>query len=261
LNILYHRKFETKSLRAGHHLPFYKAFGFFAGQCCGRQHDKVFGYLGLTNSRIKVDYSLSILDLFVATFADYMLSAGFITEDLTRRRTEMMRITHTVVSANDLTAPLLAFELEMNDPLVNLLFHTVVKFFAPGFEETFCACAASAWWVSLQCIEREEEFYDFIKAEHKFELKYIGSVCIKVVKLMASALNASTAYYKEVAARQKRLAAEDAVLTASESGESLKYSEWVARANSISDQMWRRFQESGEDADGDMEDESWTLIA
>jgi hypothetical protein len=250
-------------LRAGHHLPFYRAFGFFSGQCCGRPHDKVFGYLGLTNSRIQVDYSLSILDLFVATLADYLLSAGFITEDLTpiRRRMEMIRIHRSVANANEFTAPLIAFELDLDDPLVTLHFHTVLKFFAPGSEDNICACATVAWWVTLQFKGREEEFLNFINAEHKFEFIYIGSICIKAVKLMASAVGASTAYYKEVAARQKRLAAEDAVLTASESGESLRYSEWVARANAISDQMWRRFQESGEDADGDMEDESWTLIA
>jgi hypothetical protein len=42
-------------------MPFYKVFGFFVGQCCGRPHDKVFGYLGLTNSRIQVDYYLVLI--------------------------------------------------------------------------------------------------------------------------------------------------------------------------------------------------------
>lgn len=250
-------------MRTGHHLPFHKAFGFFAAQRCGRPHDKVFGYLGLTNSRIHVDYSISILDLFVATLADYMLSVGFITEDLTpiRRRTEMMRIDQAIINANDLTAPILAFDLDLNEPVVNLLFYEVVKFFAPGFEECLCSGAIGSWWTTRQLKGREEGFHNFINGDHKFELRYIGCLCIKVVKLIASELNAGLANYKEITARQKALAQEDAVLTASESGESRKYSEWVAHARAISDQMWRRFQESGEDADGDIEDESWTLIA
>jgi hypothetical protein len=50
-------------------------------------------------------------------------------------------------------------------------------------------------------------------------------------------------------------------MTDSQSGESRKYSEWVAHAKAISEQIWLRFQESGEDAEGDMDEESWTLIA
>lgn len=82
MNILSYRLFETDSLRAGHHLPFHKVFDFFSMQRCGRPHDKVFGYLGLTNSRVRVNYFLSIIGLFLDSLADYLMSAGFMTEDL-----------------------------------------------------------------------------------------------------------------------------------------------------------------------------------
>jgi hypothetical protein len=249
-------------LRADRHLPFYKAFDFFAMQRCGRLHDRVFGYLGLTNSRIQVDYSMPILDLFVATLADYLLSVGFITEDLTpiRRRLELMRTLSPITSANDLVAPVLAFGLDLYDPVVYLLLHEVVKFFAPGSEAGICSALMGAWHVLQLCKNREEDFQAFLNADRKFELRYIGSVCIKVVKLAVNEMIACRARLNSIAARQKALAQEDAVLTTSEGTESRKYSDWVAHARMISDQMWRRFQESGEDVDGDMEDESWTLI-
>jgi hypothetical protein len=51
------------------------------------------------------------------------------------------------------------------------------------------------------------------------------------------------------------LAHEDAVLTYAESGETKTQSEWATHARAISNQMWQRFQESGEDAEGELEDE------
>jgi hypothetical protein len=100
-------------LRAGYRLPFHEAVGLFSMQRCGRPHDKVFGYLGLTNSRIQVDYSLSILELFVTTLADYLLSTGLITEQLKPK--QFIRQLGGA-AASDLLAPFLAFELDPFDP-------------------------------------------------------------------------------------------------------------------------------------------------
>jgi hypothetical protein len=262
LNILSFRKFETKSLRAGCHLPFHKAFDFFSMQRCGRPHDRVFGYLGLTNSRIQVDYSMPILDLYVTTLADYLLSVGLITQDFTpiRKRFELWRTHWPLTSANDLVAPAIAFGLDLDDPMVNLLFHEVVKFFAPGLEEGICGVAMGAWYGLKLCKDREEDFEAFLNADHKFEFRYIGSICIKFVKLAVNELAACRARLKDIAARQKALSEENATLSIGEGTESRKYSGWVSHAREISEQMWRRFQESGEDTDGDIEDESWTLI-
>jgi hypothetical protein len=211
-----------------------------------------------------VDYNMSILDLFVATLADYMLSAGFITEDLSafRRRKEMITKGNIIMKGNDLIAPVLAFDLDFDDPVVYLLFHSVIQFFAPGVEEGVCAIAAGSWGALQRWSGREEEFQDWLEnGDHKFELRYIGSVCVKAVKLIASEMSAVRTYFKEIVAQQKELREGDAMLTASGSGQAKKYSEWVSHARNMSEQMWGRFQESGEDADGDMEDESWTLIA
>jgi hypothetical protein len=207
---------------------------------------------------------MSILDLFVATLADYMLSAGFITEDLSalRRRKEMITKCNIVMKGNDLIAPVLAFDLNFDDPVVYLLFHSVVQFFAPGVEEGICGIAIGSWGALQRWSGREEEFQDWLEnGDHKFELRYIGSVCVKVVKVIASEMSAGRTYYKGVVAQQKALREEDAVMTASVGGQTKRYSEWVAHARNISAQMWGRFQESGEDADGDMGDEPWTLIA
>jgi hypothetical protein len=194
-----------------------------------------------------------------------MLSAGFITDDLTpiRRRMDMMRGGNgsVVLKGNDIIAPILAFDLDLDDPVVYSLFYEVVKFFAPGMEEGVCAIAIVTCLGIQRWKGREEEFHDWLNGDHKFEFRYIGSVCIKVVKLVASEISAFKTYHKGIIARQKGYVQEDPVLTASDSSETKKYSEWVAHAREISEQMWERFQESGEDADGDMEDESWTLIA
>ena len=92
LMILSWRRFRSRDLRTGHHLPFHEAVDFFALQACSRHHDKVFGILGIASSPIRVDYSTSIMELFMASLADYFLSPGFVTEELTpiRRRKELI---------------------------------------------------------------------------------------------------------------------------------------------------------------------------
>lgn len=223
----------------------------------------MFGYLGLTNSRIQVDYSLPILDLFVAALADYLLSAGFITEDLRpyKKRYELIRTQATRINCNDMVAPLLAFDLDPSDPVVNLLLAEVVKFFALGIEEGIVSSIVTTWWFIQRSGIHMQDFQTFIDEEHKFEFKYIGSVCVRIIKFVASEGSTWYAWQKKMAARNKLLAEEDAELQAGEGGESKKYSEWVAHARRISEQMWQRFQESGEE-EGDLEDnEAWTLIA
>jgi hypothetical protein len=205
---------------------------------------------------------MSIIDLFVATLADYLLSVGFITQDFTpyRRRLELMRTHHTVLSANGLVAPAIAFGLDLFDPVVNLLFLEVVKFFVPGWEDGICNAAICTWYTLQLFKNRAEAIEAFLAADHKFELRYIGSICLKVVKLAINEVGACTARVKDATARQKAWAQEDAMLSVSDGTDTRKYSEWVAHARAISEKMWQRFQESGEDTDGDLEDESWTLI-
>ncbi|KAL5116173.1 hypothetical protein ACEQ8H_005950 [Pleosporales sp. CAS-2024a] len=229
LNLLSYRRFEYKSLRAGNHLPFHKAFDFFATQRCGRRHDRVYGYLGLTNSRIQVDYSMPILDLFVATLSDYLLSAAHV----------------AITQANDLVAPLIAFDLDLYDPVVNVLFYEVAKFFAPGFEQGLWGTAMGTWWSLRNSHASDPNFHAFLEEEFKFEFLYIGSACIKFAKLMASEMRACTAKTKEVSAEKKLLEGKDALLIDKDSG-----------------RVQKRYQESGLDADGDLgDDESWTMIA
>lgn len=263
LNILSHRRYKTRSLRAGSHLPFHRAFRFFATQQCGRLHDRVFGYIGLTSSRIPVDYSLPILDLFVATLGDYLLSAGLITEDHrpVRKRIQLVRGRSALAEASDLIAPVLAFDLDLYDPLVHVLFCQVAQYFAPGFEDSLFSAAMGGWWVRNHPFIQDFDWVKFFEKEFKFEFMYIGSACIKAVKTIANESSAMSAKYKELVARKKRLAYEDAVLVDAGSGRSMRHSEWIRHADSISEMMWLRYQESGEDADGDLDDESWTMIA
>lgn len=261
-NILSYRHFETKSLRAGNRLPFHRAFDFFSLQLCSDLHDKVFGYIGLTNSRMRVDYAMPILDLFVATLADYFLSVGLITEDLTpyRKRMQFIRTSMTITSGNNLIVPFLAFNFDPFDPLVYLVFNEVAKFFSPGYQEGLMVTALTTWW----CLKRssyQQGIEELANADHKFELKYIGSVCVKFIKLMANEHSEYTKLHKTTVEQHKRLSAKDDILITSASCESRKYSAWAAHVRSISEQMWQRFQQSGEDDEGELDDESWALIA
>lgn len=231
-------------------------------QSCGRVHDKIFGYLGLTNSRIEIDYSLSILDLFTATLGDYLLSAGLITEDLTpiRRKIDVCRIVGSVINAKGLIAPLRAFDLDPNDPVVDVLFYEVIKYFAPGYEDCLHDHAVVEWLHGQSDFHRR--FRDTAGgADEPIELRQIGSILIKRFKLAYHEGLDNRPILKALNVRRKALAEQDAVLTNAENGESKKHSEWAAHARAISDQMWRRYQESGEDIDGDLDDESWILVA
>jgi hypothetical protein len=264
LHILSYKIHRCQSLRTGHYLPFHQTFDFFATHCCGRPHDKVFGLLGLTNSRIPVDYSMSILDLFVATLADYLMSAGFITEDLTSiwKRTRNIR-PNGIVYCDGLVSPILAFDLDPFDPVVNLLFYEVAKFFAPGYIGESLTNNAMLWlWGTSHRRQNMRSIWDTSSDDgHEWTYKTIGSFCFKFVKLITTEMNRWLAFQKDIAVRQKALAEDDAVMVDGKVGESKKYSEWVTYARAISEQMWRRFQESGEDTEGDMDDEAWTLIA
>lgn len=252
------------SLRSGTRLPFNRAFDFFALQRCSRPHDKVFGYLGLTNSRIRVDYSMPILDLFVATLADYLMSAGFITENLLKSRGQwkVAQGELPVAMANDLIAPFLVFELDPFDSVISLLFTEVVKFFAPGLHEGIYSTVVTTWWMLKRMGIYSSQLNEFLNSDDaRWEVKYIGCACIKFVKFAVAEGSTFWREYKDAVDGLKNLAKQDAILTTIDGSDSRMYSEWVEYVRRISEEMWQRFQESGEDADGDMDDESWTLIA
>jgi hypothetical protein len=192
MNILFQRKRGSQSLRAGNRLPFHQAFEFFAIQGCARPQDKVFGYLGLTNSHIHVDYSVSVVDLFITTLADYFMSAGLIGDDLTpiRRRAENLRTCYAIVDGSRLIATLSAFNLDLYDPVVNLLFYEVLKFFVPGFEERIRSSTMTHWWFARYAGPAERDLIEPVPGGSKVELIKIGSFCIRVIKFFATTLHA-----------------------------------------------------------------------
>ena len=82
------------------------------------------------------------------------------------------------------------------------------------------------------------------------------------VKLLGNELRDCSARVKATRAHQQILACENAEITAPDQGggQTRKYSEWVSFARAVSRTMWGRFQQSGEDVEGEMDDEAWTLI-
>jgi hypothetical protein len=200
LQILSWRRFRSRALRTGHHLPYHKAVDFFALQACSRHHDKVFGILGIASSRIRVDYSTSIMELFMATLADYFLSLGFVTEDLTpiRRRNELFS---KLPRENNLHAPSLAFGLDPLDPVVYLVTREIAEFFAPGRGDILSETIAQLCWYRFH--QSREEYYDQIVGdEPKFEVRYIASAWVRVVKLLGNELRDCLARIKAIRVHQ-----------------------------------------------------------
>jgi hypothetical protein len=155
----------------------------------------------------------------------------------------------------------LAFNLDPLDPVPNLLLREVSEFFVPGFGDIVRSSAMYAWWERHTTEEFEQERNACFDDEYKYGLLHIGLVCFKMVKFIGRTLKIWRAILDETIERQKRLAQEDVVMTDAGSGESKTYSEWVAHARRLSEQMWQRFQESGQDGEGDLDDEPWALIA
>ncbi|CAK1366874.1 unnamed protein product [Cercospora beticola] len=265
IHLLSWRRFERHNLRAGRHFSFHKAVDFFAMQVCTRPHDKIFGILGIANSRIRVDYSLSIMELFMMVLADYFLSLGFLTDDwkTLRRRWDFMAVHYSIKQELNLIAPFLAFGLDPFHPVVYLVIHEIAEFFVPGWGEALCGEAIALWWWSCRpeanMASRIEEW--IATDDSKFEFKWFANICLSGIKLVGSELRSFSQKDKATRIEQKQLKEKNAEMLAPEqSGESKRYAEWVALAKEISQTVWERFQESGEDVEGDMDDEAWTMI-
>jgi len=105
------------------------------------------------------------------------------------------------------------------------------------------------------------QMYEAVHDSKKFTPIRLGSFYFQFGKLLAQYYCTSPVKIWKISTRQNALAHEDAVMTTGEDGESRRYSEWVAHARAIAEQMWQRFHESRVDAEGDLDDnEAWTLI-
>lgn len=218
----------------------------------------------MANSRIKVDYSTSIMELYMATLADYFLSLGFLTDDKTaiRDRLEMTKTFYTVKDDMCLVAPLVAFGLDAFHPVVYLVTHEIANFFAPGWGKELCQSANQTWWFHRRSGDDTTKLFEQVVGQNpRWEVKYIASVCLRTVKLVNSELRSYLRQEKAASSYQQRLRQDNSEIEAPEDcGKPKRYSEWVSTARTISDTMWKRFQNSGEDVEGDMDDESWTLV-
>lgn len=250
------RRFHYRALRAGHHLPFHKAVDFFALQSCSRLHDKIYGILGLTNSRIKVDYSTSVTEVFMNTLADYLLSLGFITDTIKSMWT--LRA-WGITASQGMIAPFFALGLDPFHPVVYLVTQEIADFFAPSKGQRFCEIACMSSWQAKH--NGPEALQKVIGDDPRFEVGYIGSTCVRFVKHIRDFSREYNAQLQATRAILRSCKESDTVLAApGEDGEVRKYSEWVASARATAEDIWQRFQESGKDAEGDLDDEEWTLI-
>lgn len=158
-----------------------------------------------------------------------------------------------------MVAPFLAFDLDPLDPLVYLVTKEVADFFAPSKGQHICEIPCLHSWSAKH--HGPKAFEKIIGDDPKFEFIYIGSACIRFIKHVSHTAYAYKAQVESMRAQQQAFKESDAEMTApGENGQTKKNSEWVSSARSIAEDMWQRFQVSGEDNDGDMDDESWTLI-
>jgi len=235
----------------------------FSFQQCSRFHDKAFGILGITNSRLEVDYSRSIIELFMAALADYFLSLGFMT--VKRGYWEVVHLIRNDNNDRRLLAPFAAFGLDPFDPVVYLVSHEISEFFAPSYAEALMDMASTTW--SLTCelsVDQERDRKDAIVGLIERDgtgLRKFVSVGIGFAKMVWSDQSIWSARKREAKELQSLMANENSVMMAPyQGGESKTYSEWVAMARTISTTMLERFLETGEDAAGELDDEAWALV-
>ena len=246
VQILAYRHSQSRAIRAGAHLPFHKAFDFFSLQQCSRPHDKVFGLLGFTNSRISVDYTTSIMEMFMSILADYLLALKFLTAK--RGRFEMFPILISIQEEASFFAPFLAFGLNPFDPVVHLVSREILGFFAPGWVEQILDKVHIGWWTTYRnSPEKIREQATFWLGE--LESRSFFSILFHSVKLVWKTHSAWVAQKKESKKHQKVLAEKNSVMTAPyEGGEEKTHDEWVATARKISEAIWEQYQQSGETA-------------
>ncbi|USW58438.1 hypothetical protein Slin15195_G117570 [Septoria linicola] len=230
---------EQRPYRPRSNHLFHKAVDFFVTQECTRSYDKIFGILGLAKGRIEVDYTISVIDLFMATLADYSLSLGFLTDDWKglRKRMGLMKMTLNIKEEMNLIAPFMAFELDPFDPVVYLIIHEIAGFFVPGWGKELCREATQTWW--YHCCPGDNiatKTVDMITgSEPKLEFKYIAGIFVTGVKLLGSELSSYQAQDKAIRADQVSLKKDNAEMTApTYDGDTKTHQQWVSLAWTIS---------------------------
>ncbi|KAI5359898.1 hypothetical protein Slin14017_G094590 [Septoria linicola] len=219
------RRFERHKLRSGHRFLFHKAVDFFVTQECTRSCDKIFGILGLAKSRIEVDYTISVIDLFMATLADYSLSLGFLTDDWKglRKRMGLTKMTLNIKEEMNLIAPFMAFELDPFDPVVYLIIHEIAGFF-------YHCCTGDN--IATKTVDM------ITGSEPKLEFKYIAGIFVTGVKLLGSELSSYQAQDKAIRADQVSLKKDNAEMTApTYDGDTKTHQQWVSLAWTIPQRM------------------------
>lgn len=174
-----------------------------------------------------------------------------------------MKMTFNIKEEMNLIAPFMAFELDPFNPVVYLVIHEIAEFFVPGWGKELCREATQTWWYHCRPgPNMATKIVDMITgSEPKIEFKYIAAICVAGVKLLGSELSSYQAQDKATRTDQVSLKRGNAEMTApTQDGETKTHQQWVSLARSISQNMWERYQDSGEDVDGDINDESWTMI-
>jgi hypothetical protein len=236
---------------------------FFSSQSCSNFHDKVFGLLGIAESRIRPDYSMTELDLFIATLADFFLSLGFIATETShgywRRAWRMILdcIKHDI-GASEWLAPMTIFNLDPFHPVIFLVTNEVGRYFAPGSERMLHGMMLQNWHTLIENKPADYWIHDLGSwGSRTEELGFRGAV--------SSAMEKSSATQAALTASWKRLEAlcqEDAEMEApGRIRQTRTYKQWVAYTAAICDDIWSRYQQSGQDTSGLDDDEDWTLVA
>jgi hypothetical protein len=194
------------------------------------------------------------MEIWMTILADYLLSLGFLTAK--RGTIELARVGATMGEEVCLLAP---FGLDPFDPVVYLVSREIIQFFALDRLEGLFDMVSMNWWTTWRNSSRLREFWTPIMDGS--ETKSFISTFIRGAKLIRNNYSTWRAQKTKTEDYQKLLARENGEMTAPcEGGETRTYSEWIAVAREISEHMWERFLQSGEDTEGDLDDDAWTLV-
>lgn len=206
---------------------------------------------------------MTVLDVFTATLTDFFLSLGFIATEVSpgvwRRFWQMvLACAKQNITKSEWLAPMTIFNLDPFHPVVSLATVEVGRYFAPGREKWLQCYLLQDWhalienkppdrWIhdmgSWSSRVQDLGFREHSSQTWRRKAQPGPRYGHRLNNLMSFASKMQKWKLREGFARRERT------------------SNGFAHTNAICDDIWSRYQQSGEDASGLEDDEDRTLVA
>lgn len=164
----YWSKNAGADLQAGRLLAFHEAVEFFAVQNCSQVRDSVFGLLGISDSCIRPEYTMSITELYARTLYNCLVSLWVKRPRELPDPNQKLSYFETLQSLGSDYSKLRsigetlihAFKLDRFQGIVFLVSYEVCKRFLPGLQLLAHHALASSWLMDTSYLKLEFEAAD-----------------------------------------------------------------------------------------------------